>query len=69
MLPTKLLLDLPDGTPKEQLTRRVTFRIKPSDWDEIARIAAVYHMEPSRFTRRLLLLALTSVKGRLRSRR
>lgn len=67
MLPHKLILDLPDGTPKEDLTKVVTFRMKPSDWDEVKRVAAVYQMEPSRLVRRLILHDLEELKRHLRT--
>lgn len=67
MLPHKLILDLPDGTPKENLTRAVSFRIKPSDWDEFKRVAAIYQMEPGRLARRLLLHGLEGLKRTLRT--
>ena len=57
---------MPHFTLEAQETGVVrSFRIKPSDWQEIERVAAIYEVEPSRLVRTLVLIGLEDAKIQL----
>ena len=42
-----------------------SFRIKPSDWQEVERLAAIYRVEPSRLVRTFVLFGIEDARASL----